>query len=84
MFLSGIYGPPDPPMAQAYGMWLPLKLYSFCLWAFDQFCLSSRPVPLPIYSVQVSNARYFKPRAARAIESPVAQPWVPNAAYFKR
>ena len=41
MFLSGLYGPPDPPMAQAYGMWLPLKLYSFCFWAFDQFCLNS-------------------------------------------
>jgi hypothetical protein len=21
MFLSGIYGPPDPPIAQAFGMW---------------------------------------------------------------
>ncbi len=79
MFLAGIYGPPDPPMAQAYGMWLPLKLYSFCFWAFDQFCLNSRPVPLPIGSVQVSNAQYFKPNAARAIESVVAQPVQPVA-----
>ena len=31
MFLAGLYGPPDPPMAQAYGMWLPLKLYSILL-----------------------------------------------------
>ena len=76
MFLSGLYGPPDPPMAQAYGMWLPLKLYSFCFWAFDQFCLNSRPVPLPIGALQVSNAQYFKPKAARAIESVVAQPLV--------
>ncbi|MCC6389184.1 MAG: hypothetical protein IT167_01180 [Bryobacterales bacterium] len=79
MFLTGLYGPPDPPMAQAYGMWLPLKLYSFCFWAFDQFCLNSRPVPLPVYSVSVSNAQYFKPRAARAIETPTAQAWVPAA-----
>ncbi len=74
MFLSGLYGPPDPPMAQAYGMWLPLKLYSFCFWAFDQFCLNSRPVPLQIGSVQVSNAQYFKPKAARALEMVIAEP----------
>ncbi|MBI4905710.1 MAG: hypothetical protein HY820_18905 [Acidobacteria bacterium] len=79
MFLSGIYGPPDPPIAQAYGMWLPLKTYSFCLWAFDQFCLNSRQIPLPIYSVSVSNAQYFKPRAARAMEASTAQAWVPAA-----
>jgi hypothetical protein len=77
MFLSGLYGPPDPPMAQAYGMWLGMKLYSFCFWAFDQFCLNSRPVPLQIGSVQVSNAQYFKPNAARAIEAPVAQVALP-------
>ncbi len=79
MFLSGLYGPPDPPMAQAYGMWRPLKLYSFCFWAFDQFCLNSRPVPLPISQVQVSNAQYFKPNAARAVEMVVAQPVLPVA-----
>jgi hypothetical protein len=79
MFLSGLYGPPDPPMAQAYGMWLGLKLYSFCFWAFDQFCLNSRPVPLQIGSLQVSNAQYFKPNAARAIETVVVQPMVLTA-----
>ena len=62
-------------MAQAYGMWLPLKLYSFCFWAFDQFCLNSRPVPLEIAGqMQVSGAQYFKPRAARAVESVIAEP----------
>ncbi len=56
-------------MAQAYGMWLPLKLYSFCYWAFDQFCLNSRPVPLEIAGqMQVTGAQYFKPMAARAVE----------------
>jgi hypothetical protein len=75
MFLSGIYGPPDPPMRQAYGMWLPLKLYSFSFWAFDQFCLNSRPVPLETAAqMQVSSASYYKPLAARAIESVVAVP----------
>ena len=79
MFLAGLYGPPDPPMAQAYGMWLGMKLYSFCFWAFDQFCLNSRPVPLQIGSLQVSNAQYFKPNAARAIETVVAQATLPMA-----
>jgi hypothetical protein len=75
MFLSGLYGPPDPPMAQAYGMWLPLKLYSFCYWAFDQFCLNSRPVPLEIAGqMQVIGAQYFKPNATRAVESVIAEP----------
>ena len=75
MFLSGLYGPPDPPMAQAYGLWLPLKLYSFCYWAFDQFCLNSRPVPLEIAGqMQVTGATYYKPLAARAMESVIAVP----------
>jgi hypothetical protein len=75
MFLSGLYGPPDPPMAQAYGLWLPLKLYSFCYWAFDQFCLNSRPVPLEIAGqMQVTAATYYKPLAARAMESVIAVP----------
>ena len=66
MFLTGLYGPPDPPMAQAYGMWLPLKLYSFCYWAFDQFCLNSRPVPLEIAGqMQVTGAQYFTSRSPR-------------------
>ena len=60
-------------------MWLGMKLYSFCFWAFDQFCLNSRPVPLQIGSVQVSNAQYFKPNAARAIGMPVAQVALPVA-----
>jgi len=75
MFLSGLYGPPDPPMAQAYGMWLPLKLYSFCYWAFDQFCLNSRRVPLEIAGqMQVIGAQYFKPNATRAVETVIAEP----------
>ncbi len=75
MFLAGIYGPPDPPMAQAYGMWRAAKLYSMCFWAFDQFCLNSRPVPLEIAGqMQVTGASYHKPRAARAVESAVAVP----------
>jgi hypothetical protein len=75
MFLGGLYGPPDPPMAQAYGLWLPLKLYSFCYWAFDQFCLNSRPVPLEIAGqMQVTGATYYKPLAARAMESVIAVP----------
>jgi hypothetical protein len=75
MFLGGLYGPPDPPMAQAYGLWLPLKLYSFCYWAFDQFCLNSRPVPLEIAGqMQVTGAQYFKPNATRAVESVIAEP----------
>ena len=62
-------------MAQAYGMWLPLKLYSFCYWAFDQFCLNSRPVPLEIAGqMQVIGAQYFKPNATRAVESVIAEP----------
>jgi hypothetical protein len=62
-------------MRQAYGMWLPLKLYSFCFWAFDQFCLNSRPVPLETAGqLQVSSASYYKPSAPRAIESAVADP----------
>ncbi len=79
MFLSGLYGPPDPPLAQAYGMWLPLQLYSFCGWALDQFCLNSRPIPLGIGSVRVSNAQYFKPNAARVIEQVVARTLAPVA-----
>jgi hypothetical protein len=77
LYLTGIYGPPDPPMAQAYGMWRNRGLYSFCLWAFDQFCLNSRPVPLQIAGqMQVSGAAYHKPRAARTLEAVVAVPVV--------
>jgi len=75
MYLSGIYGPPDPPMAQAYGLWRNKGLYSFCFWAFDQFCLNSRPVPLPVATQAVATAvAYHKPRAARALEAVVAAP----------
>ena len=75
IYLAGIYGPPDPPMAQAYGMWRAAKLYSMCFWAFDQFCLNSRPVPLESAG-QVRYASYHKPRAARAVESAIAAPVV--------
>ena len=79
MYLSGIYGPPDPPMAQAYGMWRNRGLYSFCFWAFDQFCLNSRQVPLQIAGqMQVPGATYHKPRAARALEAVVAVPVMPD------
>jgi hypothetical protein len=73
--LAGIYGPPDPPIAQAYGMWRAAKLASMCFWAFDQFCLNSRPVPLPVRTQAKATAvAYHKPRAARAIEAAVAVP----------
>jgi len=81
MYLAGIYGPPDPPMAQAYGMWRNKGLYSFCFWAFDQFCLNSRPVPLEVASQAVATAvSYHKPRAARALPVVVATPVAPAAA----
>ena len=67
MYLAGLYGPPDPPMAQAYGMWLQSPFYSMSFWAFDQFCLNSRPIPLEVWAQSVSAA-YHKPRAARAAE----------------
>jgi hypothetical protein len=77
LYLTGIYGPPDPPMAQAYDMWRNRGLYSFCFWAFDQFCLNSRPVPLQIAGqMQVTGATYHRPRAARALEAVVAMPVV--------
>ena len=69
MYLAGLYGPPDPPLAQAYGLWLQAKLYSMCFWAFDQFCLNSRPVPLAAWMQATATAAlYHKPRAARAVE----------------
>jgi hypothetical protein len=36
-------------------------------------------VPLPISQIQVSNAQYFKPNAARAVEMVIAQPVLPVA-----
>ncbi len=80
IYLSGIYGPPDPPMAQAYGQWRARKLYSFCFWAFDQFCLNSRPVPLAVGGQAfVQGARYHMPRAARSRAAEVAVPVVAAA-----
>jgi len=80
MYLAGIYGPPDPPIAQAYGVWRSRGLYSLCFWAFDQFCLNSRPVPLPVAAQAAATAvAYHKPRAARARDAVVAVPVTPAA-----
>jgi hypothetical protein len=70
MYLAGLYGPPDPPLAQAYSNFRAAKLYSMALWAFDQFCLNSRPVPLPaaVSQAQGTAAVYHKPKHARAAE----------------
>jgi NADH-quinone oxidoreductase subunit G len=73
--LAGIYGPPDPPISQAYGLWRTAKLYSMCFWAFDQFCLNSRPIPLEAWTqAQATAVTYHKPRAARALEATAAVP----------
>ena len=73
MYLAGLYGPPDPPMAQAYGMWRQSPYYSMSFWAFDQFCLNSRPVPLEVWQQSSATAVvYHKPRAARALEAATA------------
>ncbi len=73
MYLAGLYGPPDTPMAQAYGMWIQANLYSMCFWAFDQFCLNSRPIPLEVWQQSSATAAvYHKPRAARALEAATA------------
>ena len=79
MYLAGIYGPPDPPMREAYGMWRNRGLYSFCFWAFDQFCLNSRPLPLevPVQST-ATLVSYRRPRAARSPEAPVAVAYAPE------
>jgi len=80
IYLAGIYGPPDPPMAQAYGMWRTAKLYSMCFWAFDQFCLNSRPIPLEVWAqARATAVTYHKPRAARALEAIVVVPVVSTA-----
>ncbi|GIU74783.1 MAG: hypothetical protein KatS3mg004_1870 [Bryobacteraceae bacterium] len=78
MYLTGIYGPPDPPMREAYQMWRGRGLYSFCFWALDQFCLNSRPMPLE-EALSGAAARYHKPRAARAMEKPIAVAYAPEA-----
>jgi hypothetical protein len=78
MYLAGIYGPPDPPMREAYGMWRNRGLYSFCFWAFDQFCLNSRPVPLEVPAQSTATlGSYRRPRAARSPEAPVAVAYAP-------
>jgi hypothetical protein len=78
MYLAGIYGPPDPPMREAYGMWRNRGLYSFCFWAFDQFCLNSRPVPLEVPAQSTATlVSYRRPRAARSPEAPVAVAYAP-------
>ena len=80
MYLAGIYGSPDPPIAQAFGMWRAAKLYSMCFWAFDQFCLNSRPIPLEAWTqARATAVAYHKPRAARALEAVVAVPVVAAA-----
>jgi hypothetical protein len=80
IYLAGIYGPPDPPMREAYGMWRNRGLYSFCFWAFDQFCLNSRPVPLEVPALSSATlVSYRRPRAARSPEAPVAVASAPEA-----
>ena len=79
VYMPGIYGPPDPPMREAYGMWRNRGLYSFCFWAFDQFCLNSRPVPLEVTSQATATlATYHRPRAARSPEAPIAVAYAPE------
>ncbi len=79
MYLAGIYGPPDPPMREAYGMWRNRGLYSFCFWAFDQFCLNSRPVPLEVPAQSTATlVPYHRPRVARSPEAPVAVAYAPE------
>jgi hypothetical protein len=40
-----------------------------CFWAFDQYCLNSRPNPLEVWVQSPATATvYHKPRAARALE----------------
>ena len=71
MYLAGLYGPPDPPMAQAYSQWLTAPYYSMCFWASDQYCLNSRPNPLETWvQASATAAVYHKPRIARSVEPP--------------
>ncbi len=79
MYLAGIYGPPDPPMREAYGMWRNRGLYSFCFWAFDQFWLNSRALPLEVPAQSTATlVSYRRPRAARSPEAPVAVAYAPE------
>ena len=79
MYLTGIYGPPDPPMREALRLWRNRGLYSFAFWAFDQFCLNSRPVPLEVVAQSSSTlVSYRRPRAARSPEAPLAVAYAPE------
>ena len=81
MYLAGLYGPPDPPMAQAYGQWLTAPYYSMCFWAFDQYCMNSRPNPLEVWNQSPATATaYHKPRIARTVEAPKIVVVTPPAA----
>jgi hypothetical protein len=82
MYLAGLYGPPDPPIAQAYGNFARAKAkpYSLAFWAFDQFCLNSRDVPLKAAVATGYSAIYHKPRAARAIPKAERVDYAPEAA----
>jgi hypothetical protein len=55
-------------------------------WAFDQFCLNSRPVPLEVWRQSSATAVvYHKPRAARALEAATAVDVVaPTGGAFNR
>ena len=77
IYLAGIYGPPDPPIAQAHGNFRRRRVSSLCLWAFDQFCLNSRPLPLPLPAA-AGAATYRRPRAARSREAQLAAPVAPT------
>ncbi|MBS1876639.1 MAG: hypothetical protein JSU00_25715 [Acidobacteria bacterium] len=80
MYLAGIFGAADPPYLQAYSMWKQTDIGSLCLWAFDQFCLNSRPVPLTALTGRVpQSAIYHKPRAVRAEPVVIAVPFAPPA-----
>jgi hypothetical protein len=75
IYLAGIYGPPDPPMAQAYAAWRAEKLYSMAFWAFDQYCLNSREIQMTSAAARASSAAtYRKPCAARAAPVHIAAP----------
>ena len=75
IYMTGVYGTPDPPLQQAYAMWKQSGTGSLCLWALDQFCLNSRPVPFEAVStMRAVSATYYRPRAARAMPSPRALP----------
>ena len=80
MYLAEIYGMPDPPLLQTYSMWTQTGTWSLCFWAFDQFALNSRPVPLTALTGRVpQSAIYHKPRAVRAEPVIIAVPFAPPA-----